>query len=183
MTSTRPASSPATGAEHDSAHDIGAEHNSAHDISAEHDSSNDIGAEHNSAAQAWRAMRTLVFDLHDRRAQVSEALELSFIRAKALGRLVRGPLTMRELAGQLAIDAPYTTVVVDDLERRGLVQRSTSPDDRRVKIVTITQAGARAAGIADQILSEPPPALAALDPAELAQLNRVLSRLIAAAQD
>jgi DNA-binding MarR family transcriptional regulator len=140
------------------------------------------GAGNASAAQAWRAMRTLVFDLHDRRAKVSEALDLSFIRAKALGRLVGGPLTMRELAGQLAIDAPYTTVVVDDLERRGLVQRSTSPDDRRVKIVTITEAGATAAGIADKILSEPPPMLAALDPSELAQLNQILSRLIAAAQ-
>lgn len=136
-----------------------------------------------SAAQAWRAMRTLVFDLHDRRAQVSEALDLSFIRAKALTRLVMGPLTMRELAGRLAIDPPYTTVVVDDLERRGLVQRSTSADDRRVKIVTITEAGAHAAGIVDEILSEPPPMLAALDPAELAQLNQILSRLVTAALD
>jgi DNA-binding MarR family transcriptional regulator len=152
-------------------------------MGAEHNSADDMGAEHHSAAHAWRAMRTLVFDLHDRRSQVSEALELSFIRVKALGRLVRGPLTMRELAGQLAIDAPYTTVVVDDLERRGLVRRSTSSDDRRVKIVTITEAGTRAAGIADKILSEPPPALAALRPAELAELNQILSRLIAAAND
>jgi len=136
-----------------------------------------------SAAQAWRAMRTLVFDLHDRRAQVSEALDLSFIRAKALTRLVTGPLTMRELAGRLAIDPPYTTVVVDDLERRGLVRRSTSTDDRRVKIVTITEAGAQAAGIVDEILSEPPPMLAALDAAELAQLNQILSRLITATLD
>jgi DNA-binding MarR family transcriptional regulator len=132
------------------------------------------------AAQAWTAMRTLVLDAHDRRAAVSEALNLSFIRVKALARLVAGPLTMGELAGQLGTDPPYTTVVVDDLERRGLVRRSTSPDDRRVKIVTITESGAEAAAIADRILSEPPPVLAALGAGELAELTRILNRLVAA---
>jgi DNA-binding MarR family transcriptional regulator len=131
------------------------------------------------AAQAWTAMRTLVLGVHDRRAAVSEALNLSFIRVKALTQLVGGPLTMRELAGRLGTDAPYTTVVVDDLERRGLVQRSTSPDDRRVKIVTITESGARAAAIAEGILSEPPPVLAALDAGDLAELTRILNRLTA----
>jgi DNA-binding MarR family transcriptional regulator len=134
------------------------------------------------AAQAWTAMRTLVLELHDRRAAVSEALNLSFIRVKALTRLGAGPLTMRELAGQLGTDPPYTTVVVDDLERRGLVRRSTSQDDRRVKIVTITDAGARAAVIAGEILSEPPPVLAALDAGDLAELTRILNRLVADAQ-
>ncbi|HEX8094117.1 MarR family winged helix-turn-helix transcriptional regulator, partial [Jatrophihabitans sp.] len=87
--------------------------------------------------------------------------------------------TMRELAGRLGTDPPYTTVVVDDLERRGLVRRSTSPDDRRVKIVTLTEAGARAAAVAEEILSEPPPALAALDAGDLAELTRILNRLAA----
>jgi DNA-binding MarR family transcriptional regulator len=124
-------------------------------------------------------MRTLVLEVHDRRAAVSEALDLSFSRARALTRLVAGPLTMRELAGRLGTDPPYTTVVVDDLERRGLVRRSTSPDDRRVKIVTLTEAGARAAAVAEEILSEPPPALAALDAGDLAELTRILNRLAA----
>lgn len=133
------------------------------------------------AAQAWTAMRTLVLDVHDRRAAVSEALDLSFIRAKALTKLVAGPLTMRELAGRLATDPPYTTVVVDDLERRGLVRRSTFPDDRRVKIVTITEPGARAAAVADEVLNEPPPALAALGPEDLAELTRILALLVPSA--
>ncbi|HEV2888286.1 MAG TPA: MarR family transcriptional regulator [Jatrophihabitans sp.] len=135
------------------------------------------------AAQAWQAMRTLVLDLHDRRAEVSQALDLSFIRAKALSRLVAGPLTMRELAGRLGTDPPYTTVVVDDLERRGLVRRSTSPDDRRVKIVSVTDSGARAADIADRILSEPPPVLAALDGPDLAELTRILTQLLAGSNE
>lgn len=131
------------------------------------------------AARAWTAMRTLVLDVHDRRAAVSEALGLSFIRAKALTRLAAAALTMRELAGQLGTDPPYTTVVVDDLESRGLVRRSTSPDDRRVKIVTLTEAGARAAAVVDEVLGEPPPALAALDAGDLAELTRILTGLLA----
>lgn len=123
-------------------------------------------------------MRTLVLEAHDRRAAVSEALGLSFIRAKALTQLAAGALTMRELAGQLGTDPPYTTVVVDDLETRELVRRSTSPDDRRVKIVTLTESGVRAAATAATILSEPPPALAALDADDLAELTRILTRLV-----
>lgn len=132
------------------------------------------------AAQAWHAMRRLVFDLHDRRGQVSDALQMGYIRAKALVRLVAGPRTMRELAGELATDPPYTTVVVDDLERRELVQRSTHPEDRRVKIVTITDAGRRAAGVAERIQGEPPAALRDLAPADLQTLDRILRQLLSA---
>ena len=70
------------------------------------------------AARAWQAMRALVLDRYDRRKKVCDALGMSFIRAKALRRIVDGPMTMRELAAALGTDPPYTTVVVDDLERR-----------------------------------------------------------------
>lgn len=129
------------------------------------------------AAQAWNAMRTLVLDRHDRRAQVAERLQLSFIRAKALLHLAGGPLTMRELAASIATDAPYTTVVVDDLERRGLVRRSPDPDDRRVKVVSLTAAGRRAAETAKRILDEPPALFGRLSKAELATLARILTAL------
>jgi DNA-binding MarR family transcriptional regulator len=126
------------------------------------------------AAQAWVTMRTLVLDRHDRRAQVAEQLQMSFIRAKALLRLADGPLTMRELAAAIAIDPPYTTVVVDDLEQRRLVRRSPHPDDRRVKLVSLTAAGRRAAETAERILDEPPDFLDRLSDAELATLVKIL---------
>ena len=131
------------------------------------------------AARAWSAMRTLVLDRHDRRAKVAERLGMSFIRAKALLHLVSEPLTMRELAAAIAIDAPYATVVVDDLERRGLVRRSPHPDDRRVKVVTLTASGRRLAGIARTILDEPPPVLERLSGQDLAALARIVSSLVA----
>jgi DNA-binding MarR family transcriptional regulator len=130
------------------------------------------------ATSAWQSMRTLVLDLHDRRAAVSDEIGMTYLRAKALRQLVRGPLPMRELGAALMTDAPYTTVMVDDLERRGLVERRANPADRRSKLVRITAAGRAVARKADQIQSAPPAALATLSAAELATLERILRRLV-----
>jgi DNA-binding MarR family transcriptional regulator len=129
------------------------------------------------AEQAWQQMRRLVLELHDKRGEVTEALGMSFIRAKALRQLMPAPMTMRELATALAIDAPYTTLVVDDLEERGFVLRSVHPVDRRVKVVSLTPSGADAARTASEILNEPPDALRALDEADLQALGRILERI------
>ena len=131
-----------------------------------------------SARHAWRLMRTLMFEVHEGRHEVAETLQMSYIRAKALMRLASGPRTMRELAAKLSTDAPYTSVVIDDLERRGLVERRPHPDDRRVKIVSITPAGAAAAAIAERIQSQPPAAFDKLGAADAATLERILSQLV-----
>ncbi len=99
-------------------------------------------------------MRALVIDRYDRRKKVCDALGMSFIRAKALRRIVDSPMTMRELAAALGTDPPYTTVVVDDLERRGLVTRTVRAGDRRSKIVAITPDGAEQADLAERILND-----------------------------
>ncbi|HKB31586.1 MAG TPA: MarR family transcriptional regulator [Streptosporangiaceae bacterium] len=130
------------------------------------------------AARVWRGLRQLVLERNDRRRAVCEALGMSFIRAKALRLLSAGPMTMRDLAAELPADAPYTTLVVDDLERRGLAGRAVHPADRRSKIVTLTPAGAEAAGRAERILGEPPAALRDLDPADLAALDRIVTALL-----
>lgn len=130
------------------------------------------------ATRAWQAMRALVLDRYDRRKQVCEALGMSFIRAKALRRVADGPMPMRELAAALGTDPGYTTVVVDDLEQRGLVTRTVSAGDRRSKIVTITPAGAAQAGLAERILGDPPGPVRDLSPADLASLDRIVTALL-----
>jgi DNA-binding MarR family transcriptional regulator len=125
------------------------------------------------AGRVWELMRAFVLD-NERRREVSEALGMSFIRTKALRRVARSPLTMRELTEELMTDQPYTTLVIDDLERRGLVARSADPKDRRRKIVSITTSGAAAATRANAIMARPPAALAALSEADLTQLERLL---------
>ncbi|PYC88391.1 adhesin [Streptomyces tateyamensis] len=129
------------------------------------------------AARVWAALSDLVLRQENRRAEVEQALGLSFLRAKALRRLLPGPLTMRELTERLSTDKPYTTLIVDELERRGLVERSVHPQDRRSKLVALTAAGTTAAEQAEQILSRPPRTLLALDEGELAELTRLVGKL------
>lgn len=129
------------------------------------------------AAQVWRDMLTLVHERHDRRKEVCEALELSFVRIKALRRLAGEPMTMRELAARLQTDAPYTTLVVDDLERRGLVRRDPHPSDRRAKLVTATELGRVEAARAEAIMTSPPPQMLELSAEELDALGRIVAKL------
>jgi DNA-binding MarR family transcriptional regulator len=134
------------------------------------------GSEADLPRRAWRAMSDVVLD-HDRKVAVSEALGMSWTRSLALRRLARQPLTLRALADRLAADPPYVTLMVDDLEKRGLVQRLPHPEDRRAKLVQLTAAGRAAAERADAILDEPPPALRDAPAQDLAALLRVLGRL------
>ena len=130
------------------------------------------------AARVWQAMRALVIDRYDRRKKVCDALGMSFIRAKALRRIVDSPMTMRELAAALGTDPPYTTVVVDDLERRGLVTRTVRAGDRRSKIVAITPDGAEQADLAERILNDAPRPVRELPAEDLEALDRILTSLL-----
>lgn len=60
----------------------------------------------------------------------------------ALATLQRhGPVPVGFLADAEQITAPTATKVVDKLARAGLVERRPHPDDRRVSLVTVTEAG------------------------------------------
>jgi len=129
------------------------------------------------ADAVFEAMRRLVLEQEDRRNEVAEALGVSFSRVRALRRLAAGPQRMSDLTVMLATDKPYTTLIVDDLERRGLVERSIHPDDRRCKIVTLTETGQEAAARAEAIVARPPKSLLALDPGDLTALEQLLAKL------
>ncbi|WP_322987285.1 MarR family winged helix-turn-helix transcriptional regulator [Phaeacidiphilus oryzae] len=132
--------------------------------------------------RVWDAMRTLVLEKEDRRREAAEELGMSsFLRVKALRRLAaRGPLTMSQLSLELATDKPYTTVLVDGLEERGLVARTPHPEDRRRRMVALTEAGRVEAERALEILGRPPVALASFSESELALLDGYLARLLRA---
>jgi DNA-binding MarR family transcriptional regulator len=125
------------------------------------------------ARRAWRAMSDIVLD-HDRKDAVSQALDLSWARVRALQRLAAQPQTLRALAELLVADPPYVTLIVDDLEERGLAQRIPHPEDRRAKLVQLTAAGRASAARAQAMLDEPPEALLDLPHKELAALVRTL---------
>ena len=128
------------------------------------------------AREVWMLMSDLVLD-NQRRREVSEAVGVSFGRARAVRRVARRPMSMGELAAALGMDPPNATVLVDDLESLGLVRRRPHPTDRRAKVVEATRKGKHLAQRADAILATPPPELSALSTEDLEALSRILSRV------
>ena len=125
----------------------------------------------------WSVMRTLVLDHGDHRVAVARALNLSHLRGKALGLIAERPRALSELAVDLVVDKPYTSVMVRDLIEAGLVESTPHPTDRRSKIVRATAAGTELAERRQAMLDEPPPAVAGLPEADLIELNRILGRI------
>lgn len=126
------------------------------------------------AREAWLLMSELVLD-HQRRREVTDAVGLSFSRARAVRHVAREPMSMGDLAAALGIERPNATVLVDDLEAQGLARRRPHPTDRRTKLVEATRKGKNLARRANQILNTPPPALNALDPNQLETLRDILA--------
>jgi DNA-binding MarR family transcriptional regulator len=126
------------------------------------------------AQEVWLLISDLVLD-NQRRREVAEATGMSFGRTRAVRRLARRPMSMRELADMLGIDPPNATVLVDDLEAQGYVRRQPHPTDRRAKLVEATRKGKALARRADAILAAPPPQLTELSEDDLATLRRILS--------
>jgi DNA-binding MarR family transcriptional regulator len=122
-------------------------------------------------------MVSLVMDSADWKKKVSETVGIPFSRVRALRRLDAGPLTLRELAESLAKDAPATTVAVNDLEERGLVERRPHPTDGRTKLVSLTAAGKRVLAAARAVTDQAPQRLADLPARDLAELRRILTSL------
>jgi DNA-binding MarR family transcriptional regulator len=127
--------------------------------------------------QVWTSLREALFDFDGRKREVSRALDLSYGRVRVLRQLVASPLPMRELAQRILTDAPYTTIMVDDLEARGLVTRTVNPEDKRTKIVAVTETGRTLAKEAETILDRPPASLAGLADKDLAALERIAGLL------
>ena len=91
------------------------------------------------AQLAYELHAALERHLHD----TLEELDLTFALADALWQLdpALGPLSRRDLAERLRCDPSNVTFVVNRLERRRLVIRARGSRDRRVKALTLTQAG------------------------------------------
>lgn len=130
------------------------------------------------AVDVWRQLVALVMDSRgDWRRSVSDRTGLPFSRVRALWRLTERSLTLAELAESMAVDAPAATVAVNDLERRGLVRRTPHPTNRRAKLVQLTDEGLRTVAVARSVVDNPPPAVAALSPDQLARLGELLGTI------
>jgi DNA-binding MarR family transcriptional regulator len=132
------------------------------------------------AAQVWALMRDFV-ERHSPRHRLRQALGDGLAKGRSkvqvLLMLGDGPHSLSDIAEAQRIDKPYATAIVDQLEQLGLATRTSDPDDRRRKMVTLTPAGRSAVVTARDIMDEPPAVLAGLSPAELTQLAAALGRL------
>ena len=123
-------------------------------------------------------MASLVIDNRDgwKRAVVEQS-GLPFSRIRILKRLSRQSMTVKQLAHAAAMDAPATTVAVNDLEYRGLVVRETDPNNRRCKLVSLTDAGRGIVRTIDAVDDPAPDSLTALDDTELEELKAIIDKI------
>ncbi|TCC36359.1 MarR family winged helix-turn-helix transcriptional regulator [Kribbella speibonae] len=107
-------------------------------------------------------------------------LGLTVAQASALRELT-GPMTMRELAGQMSCEPSNATVVIDKLESLQLIERRSHPTDRRAKQLHLTPDGAERRKRLLKLLSQEP-VVVGLTPQEQDVLQNLLRRAIAARQ-
>lgn len=130
------------------------------------------------ADELWRRLVRLVRDHRDdSRREVRDTTGLPPGRVRVLRWLTDGALTLSELAEAIGSDAPATTVVVNDLEERGLVVREPHPTNRRAKLVSLTPAGRALAVRARKVIERAPAELADISAADLAALARIIDAL------
>ena len=108
-----------------------------------------------------------------------EPWHVSPSHSRAVGVLARhGEMRLSALADHLRIAPRSATEVVDDLQSRGLAERRPDPSDRRATLVALTPEGvATAAAIQQARAAEGERLFAGLDPADRAELARILQRL------
>jgi DNA-binding MarR family transcriptional regulator len=88
--------------------------------------------------------------------------------------------SQQALAKQLSTPASRLVALVDDLERRGVIERRRNPDDRRLHAVFLTEAGKELMGRIRTVATAHEDAIcAALDEDERAQLRALLGRIAA----
>jgi DNA-binding MarR family transcriptional regulator len=92
-----------------------------------------------------------------------------------------GEMTMSQLADVLNVSDSNATGLVDRMAERGFVQRDRVPEDRRVVVVRVTEAGEHLLGevdaLSDGILRS---VLGRLDPAQLLGVGQAVADLRAA---
>jgi DNA-binding MarR family transcriptional regulator len=87
------------------------------------------------------ALAQLSFAVQSAIARVADAHGLSQVQVRLLGILRDREPAMLTLATFLNLDKSSVTGLVDRAERRGLVRRTTTPEDRRTVRVALTDRG------------------------------------------
>lgn len=117
--------------------------------------------------------------------QETEGFGITAVQYGALLTVSRQPgLDQRTLAGLMGLDTSTTAGVVDRLDSRGLLRRSASLTDKRVKLLTATPEGQNLlADIEPHVLAAQDRILAPLAEADRPAFMRMLCTLVNANND
>lgn len=123
----------------------------------------------------------MYFELMMKRSDRFQAMFAEFELTATLARTVAlmepdKSVTMSELAQKVFLEPSNLTGVIDKLEARGLAKRGLAPTDRRVKLVSLTRAGATLRAKIFERLREPAPWMLALSERDQRQLLTILRK-------
>jgi len=129
--------------------------------------------------EAWSLLGELFWQMRPRMLGVATEFGLTPPQMFALRALdPEQPVPMRELAAQLHCDSSNVTGLVDGLEAHGLVERRSAEQDRRVRMLVVTERGAQVRDRLNAVLNEVPPTLAALSAEDQRALRDILRRAL-----
>ena len=132
------------------------------------------------ACEAWKLLMKLFFTQRADLPTLAAEFDLSAAQCHVLHLIEPDqPVPMGQIAESLACDASNVTGLVDRLESRGLVRRQASAGDRRIKVLELTEAGARLRSVVMERMTKPPEILGRLSLEEQRELVRILKRLLA----
>ena len=114
--------------------------------------------------------------------QQTEAHGVTPVQYAALNQVGRTPgIDQRTLARSIGFDTSTIASVIDRLEARGLMLRQASPEDRRVRLLQLSDEGAGLlAAIGPDVLKAQQRMLDPLTPAERREFMRMLRAVVTA---
>ena len=132
------------------------------------------------ATSAWRLLMVSGRRRLEAMSRDIEAMGLNNTMAQFLSAIYLSPPgPTNQLANRFGVDPGWVTEVVDRLEARGDIVRRTSPEDRRVKILEVTDSGRKTFAAIEARFSTPPPELLDMPREDLLALVRITERLAA----
>lgn len=127
---------------------------------------------------AW-LLHKVVFRLRPSFLRLGEHYDLTLVQLHIILSIQPNtPVPMHIVSEVLMCDASNITGVVERLVARGLLSRYESPEDRRVKLLSLTEAGEAIRNqLTDGLQSEEIPELSSLSSDEQTQLVRLLDKI------
>lgn len=117
---------------------------------------------------------------------ILKPLELGFTRYMALLALMTNEeraLPLNQVSSLILVHPTTITVLIDQLEKHGLVERAPHPTDRRVRLAVLTPAGEKAVDEASRALADANFGMERLQEKKLVEVVRFLSEIRTLAGD